>query len=926
MKRSNGALTPATALAFALTLILSASVVAGGASGGQMPLFGLDTVEEVAKFDNDNTGARLLFTQEVVKEGGGALAITPNGSAPETKLGVEIPAGKLGEWSKYDVVRLHVYIPETMKTTPNTFFLGMADLSKEWEWVDGVFTEKAVKPGWNEIAYVLCDAMKNVKSSGRYKLYFSFFRANESKEKVALAETFYVDAITLSTLDATALPPIALSGEFSAAWTVEYQRALVGYDNDWTGAVFEIDQAMTYDDKCSVAVIPSGSSAETKLALDLAGDALQEWIGKSELVLNMYLPPENEHNPNWFFLGMADITDGWNWVDGTFATGQAVPGWNQITYPLTDAMKNLNPARKYKVYFSWFHQNTPDPKIPLHEKFYIIPPFESHPAPQNYMRLALNLTFNQGSSTVAYLPLTLTLTGDEPTMGVGNWYFSHNTEPVAFWISNNDKDNVKKFASLGDPLGIAATLGRGLVINARGKVFGAEANLYSAGLSASSAFLGRVTYGLPLGFELGAVGAYTSEQGATGKNDLVFGVDVTGNVPGTDADLTLAGAGYWKKTGAWKFDAPENNLACLVQLEGLGVGPATFAAKYVQVGLGFRSAYASTDNAALLNAYKGAAAVEAEAELALPVGVPSTLTLANALRMKQADHSPMWNRTTAEVVVDPTPDLKVTVSGAYVSDLDKNVATDFAGFEVHADSVYSKFGLNFKPFADYKTGNCADSAEHDGKRADTIVGLNIKGSTSHGVTLETEAKYTVEDPATELFGYGHYAVDAPSGLLKGARFDVAGVGSYTKKGVGIGITDYYAFAGAKANVTDALYSRAAVLTKDEKGGLVVGLDLDWKVSDRIGAYLVYTFRNKGIKPPADPNMWRPFDDGGKNWLKASVVGTIGTGTITLSYGADGRKAADTSNFHAGKPWAYLRNYPGNYMDWQLFTVSVKVPF
>ena len=63
--------------------------------------------------------------------------------------------------------------------------------------------------------------------------------------------------------------------------------------------------------------------------------------------------------------------------------------------------------------------------------------------------------------------------------------------------------------------------------------------------------------------------------------------------------------------------------------------------------------------------------------------------------MKQADHSPMWNRTTAKVVVDPTRDLKVTVSGAYISDLDKNVATDFAGFEVHADSVYSKFGLNF---------------------------------------------------------------------------------------------------------------------------------------------------------------------------------------------------------------------------------------
>jgi hypothetical protein len=819
-----------------------------------------------------------------------------------------------------------VYIPETMKTTPNTFFLGMADLSKEWEWVDGVFTEKTVKPGWNEITYVLCDAMKNVRSSGRYKLYFSFFRADENKEKVALAETFYVDTIVLATLDAAPLPPIALSGEFSAAWTFDYERELAGYDNDWTGAVFEISQTITYEDKCSVAVIPSGSSAETKLALDLAGDALQEWIGQSELVLNMYLPPENELNPNGFFLGMADVTDGWNWVDGTFATTQAVPGWNQIVYPLTDAMSDLNPARKYKVYFAWYHQDASYAKIPLSEKFYIIPPFESHPAQENYMRLALNLTFSQGSSTVAYLPLTMTLAGDEPEMSVGNWYFSHNTEPVALWISNNDKDNVKKFASLGDPLGIAATLGRGLVINARGKVFGAEANLYSAGLSASSAFLGRITHDLPIGLELGIVGAFTSEQGVDGKDDLVMGIDVTGSVPGTDAGLTLAGAGYWEKIGAWKFDAPENNLAFLVELEGLKIGPATFDAKYAEVGLGFKSAYADTDDKALLNAYKGAAAVEAEVELGLPASVPTALTIGNTLWMEQAQHSPVWNRTSAKVVVDPIEDLKVTVSGAYVSDLCKDDATDFAGFEVHADSVYSRFGLDFKPFAEFKTGNCADSAEHDGKRADTIVGLNIKGSTPHGLTLETEAKYTVEDPATELFGYGHYALDAPSGFLKGARFDVAGAGSYTKKGNETGVTDYYGFMGAKANITDTLYARAALLTKDEKGALVAGADLDWKISDRIGAHLVYTFRSKGIKPPADPNMWRPFDDEGKTWLKASVVGTVGSGTITLSYGADGRKAADTSDFHAGKPWAYLRNYPGNYMDWQLFTISVKAPF
>ena len=62
MKRSIGALT----LAFVLMLILAANAVAGGVSGGalggQVYLFSLDTAEEIARLDNDNTGAKLALT------------------------------------------------------------------------------------------------------------------------------------------------------------------------------------------------------------------------------------------------------------------------------------------------------------------------------------------------------------------------------------------------------------------------------------------------------------------------------------------------------------------------------------------------------------------------------------------------------------------------------------------------------------------------------------------------------------------------------------------------------------------------------------------------------------------------------------------------------------------------------------------------
>ncbi len=88
--------------------------------------------------------------------------------------------------------------------------------------------------------------------------------------------------------------------------------------------------------------------------------------------------------------------------------------------------------------------------------------------------------------------------------------------------------------------------------------------------------------------------------------------------------------------------------------------------------------------------------------------------------------TPVWNETTAKVIVDPIEDLKLTVSGAYRSDLcDGDV--DYTGYNAHADVVYGNFGVDFKPFVDYKTGYYADNAVHEGKRVDTIVGLNVKG-------------------------------------------------------------------------------------------------------------------------------------------------------------------------------------------------------
>lgn len=358
------------ALALAVVFAFSCHWPANAAGIDRTYLFGMDTEEEIAKFDNDNTGARLELTREVVRQGFGAMKVTPNGKALETKVAVDIDGVTLNEWIGKDVLAVHVYIPEDMAIAPNSFFLGMADLSDGWAWVDGVFPKVEVVPGWNDVVYKLSDGMKKVKEGGHYKLYFSFFAVDEGGAKIPLTESFFLDGIWLETLDGDASASSgAPVGDW--LWAMDDEAELAGYENDNTGAKFELDAGIVCQGLRSVAVIPDGKAIETKLALDLTGERLERWIGEHEVVLNAYLPPENEFNPTMFFLGMADLSNGWDWVGGIFAKVEPGPGWNRITYPLPDEMSNLKPDGKYKLYFAWAHVDEAGKKLPLREKFYI---------------------------------------------------------------------------------------------------------------------------------------------------------------------------------------------------------------------------------------------------------------------------------------------------------------------------------------------------------------------------------------------------------------------------------------------------------------------------------------------------------------------------------------------------------------------------
>ncbi len=554
-------------------------------------------------------------------------------------------------------------------------------------------------------------------------------------------------------------------------------------------------------------------------------------------------------------------------------------------------------------------------------------------------KLKLNLTFKEGESLVAYLPLTLTKFATvEPALALGSWYFSYDTAPWAFWVSKNDAYNAKKFASLGDPLGIVAsskidgTTAAMWALNAKGDILGASLNLYALDYDGEAGWVGRATYPLPMDFKVGLVGAYTS---LPAEDDLTFGADVVGKVPGLDATLTLAGAGYWTKTGAMKFEGPVDNVAVLAKVADLKLGPVTAWASYTGVGANFVSHYKSTAAAAILNKYAGSAAAELGITAELPVGVPTTLTLGDTLWMGYPTDT-KWNETTGKVVVTPMENLDVTVSGAYKADLDDADAEDYKGYKAHADVKYTAFGLELKPFVDYKVDSYADQTPHGdpAKIVDTIVGLNIDGSPLAGLDLGVRGSYTIEEPKTALKGWGIYATELNPGFVKSAMTKIAGVAELNKVGTADATTDFYGYAGSDIVVTDKLTAKVGVLTKDEKEEIAAHAGLAYQVSDSIATGLSYTYRGFAYTVPADhAGMWKPFDDKNKSFVEANVTGTVGNSTIKLAYGVSGLGPtcddlgcdADTE-FHVGKPWAWLYHYPAGYMNWQLLTLSVNVPF
>ncbi len=181
--------------------------------------------------------------------------------------------------------------------------------------------------------------------------------------------------LKLATPFVAILTALALAGAEAPAggtlWEAWEAKDIGAIGDDNSGSSFALsDEVMTPAGRPVLQVTPSGEALETKLALDFSGEGMMAWAG-GDLLLEVYLPPENDLSPTHFFLGLADVTGEWQWVDGVFSETAAQPGWNRVRFPLSATMRRLEPENRYTLFMSFFYADDNENKTALETPFYL---------------------------------------------------------------------------------------------------------------------------------------------------------------------------------------------------------------------------------------------------------------------------------------------------------------------------------------------------------------------------------------------------------------------------------------------------------------------------------------------------------------------------------------------------------------------------
>jgi hypothetical protein len=238
---------------------------------------------------------------------------------------------------------------------------------------------------------------------------------------------------------------VALAQESETLWQAWETKDVSTLTDDNSGSTFELsDDILSSADTPTLQVIPSGTSEETKIAFPVGGADLLEWNAYEQIQLEVYLPQTNALNANRFFLGMADVTNTWTWVDGVFGAAQGENGWIQVIYTPTSAMRGINPDSSYMLYFSFFNEDESG-KHPLTQPFYLGSITLSSPI--------------SGASDVVYqseVDALLTMDDDEFVSAVARETFDY------FWYEANAENGLVKDRSTDTSPASIAAVGFGL--------------------------------------------------------------------------------------------------------------------------------------------------------------------------------------------------------------------------------------------------------------------------------------------------------------------------------------------------------------------------------------------------------------------------------------------------------------------------------
>lgn len=151
--------------------------------------------KEVTDLGDDHTGTTFSLSEDVrTPDGRASIRMTPSGKAEENKLAFPVTGADLAVWGDHAHLVLEVYLPSNIEQAPNTFFMGMGDVTGAWQWVDGGFGKPVgeLNTGWNRIKFPITGPMKAISATGRYVIYMSFFYVDGQGAKKQLSQAFHI--------------------------------------------------------------------------------------------------------------------------------------------------------------------------------------------------------------------------------------------------------------------------------------------------------------------------------------------------------------------------------------------------------------------------------------------------------------------------------------------------------------------------------------------------------------------------------------------------------------------------------------------------------------------------------------------------------------------------------------------------------------